>query len=160
MCLRVYLEAHRAELHLGDRLVPIPTLRRCGQADDIASFHFTEDALELDSGEVMTLVDDDLAIARDEISHRFPPNEALDHGYVNAAGRRTLRAGNLPDVLWVNAEKKSKLRKPLIEQRPTVDQNQCAARWGRDEIGADDRLANSRRCDENAGVVREQRLRG
>src|SRR5579859_2749674 len=45
----------------------VAPLRRCCQSDDVARLHFAEHALELHRGEVMALVDDHLAVARDEV---------------------------------------------------------------------------------------------
>jgi hypothetical protein len=65
--LRVDPEAHGAQLHVGDWMMAVPALGRCREPDDVASFHFAEDTLELDGCEMMTLVDDDLSVPCDQI---------------------------------------------------------------------------------------------
>ena len=65
--LHVDLEAHRAELHLRDRVMAVAALRCRCQPDDVARLDLAQDALELDRRQVMALVHDDLSVVSDEI---------------------------------------------------------------------------------------------
>jgi hypothetical protein len=73
----------------------VAALGRCGQADDVPRLHLLQDALELDSWEVMALVDDDLTVLRDEIRDGVLANETLDHRDVDLSCRRSLGTPNL-----------------------------------------------------------------
>ncbi len=78
--LRVDLEANRAELHLGDGVMAVAELRRCGETQDVAGSNFAGNALKLDGWKVMTLVDNELAIVGYEIRDGALAHEALEHG--------------------------------------------------------------------------------
>ncbi len=84
--LRVDLEAHRAELHLGDGVVTIAALRCRRQSDDVASLHLAQDSLELHRRNMVTLVDDDQPVPRHDVSHRVAVHQALSVGF----GRPTI----------------------------------------------------------------------
>ena len=155
--LGVHLEAHRAELHLGDRMMTVAPLRRRGKPDDVPGLYLAKHALELHRGEVMALVDDHLTVAGDEIGDGVLAHEALDHRDVDAARGRALRTSDLPDLLSIEAEEQRELRQPLIEKGLSMDEDQRAARSRCDEVRADHRLADARWRDEDACVVREQR---
>lgn len=70
-----------------------------------------------------------------------------------------LPSGDLPDVPPVQSEEERELSEPLVQQRPTVNEDQGAARARGDEVGADHRLAHAGRRDEHACLVGEQRAR-
>ncbi|HEX4454663.1 MAG TPA: hypothetical protein VH143_27575, partial [Kofleriaceae bacterium] len=84
--LRVDREAHRPELHLQDWMVAVASLGRRGQADDVARLGRGDDALVRDRGDVVALVNDDVAVARDKLGEVFPSRKGLDHGDVDVAG--------------------------------------------------------------------------
>jgi hypothetical protein len=113
---RVDLEAHGTEVHLCDRVMPVAALRRRREPNDLPGLRLTQDALELHGRQVMTFVDDDLPVARDEIGDRVLLHEALDHRHVHATRRCAPRARDLAHFLAVDAEKESKLREPLIQK--------------------------------------------
>lgn len=96
-------------------MVSVAALGRCGQADDVPRLYLTQDALELDSREVMALVDDDVAILRDEIGDGSVANETLDHRDVDLSCRRSLGTPNLADGVRLDAEELRQLRDPLVE---------------------------------------------
>jgi hypothetical protein len=89
---------------------------------------------------MVALVDDDLPIARHEISNGLLAHEALDHGDVDPTGGVALSTTDLPDRLDVDSEEESELRAPLVEQRLPVHQDQRAAGTGGHQIDAHDGL--------------------
>src|SRR5207249_6221529 len=114
-----------------------------GQADDVAGLRLREHAFERDGREVVALVDDYLAVVRDDILNLLLVDEALDHRDVELAIPGFLARSDLPDLLRLDAQEERQLRQPLVEKRPSMDQDQRAAAPFRNEIRADDRLADS-----------------
>src|SRR5439155_18226980 len=83
-------------------------------------------------------------------------DETLDHRHVQPAVGSVLAGTNLADGFRSEAQEHGQLGNPLIKERLPVDQDACAARSGGDQIGTDDSLADTRRCDQDADVVAEQ----
>ena len=159
LALRVDGEADRPELHLGDRVVPVPTLRRRRQADDVAGLHLGEHALERDGGQVVALVDDHVAVARDEVVDLVPcaPGSGSSRrraGRSACACRR--RSGRSPSARYRGT---ARAARPTGRAGAGGGRGRACCGPLRDEVGADDRLADAGRRDEHADVVREQRAR-
>ncbi len=116
-CLRFCsdLEAHWAELHLRDGLVPVTTLGRSRESNDVAGPDLAENALELDGRDMVALVNDDLTEVCDDIGNGALSNEALDHRHVQPPRWRAPRAGDLADLFRIDTEEESELSEPLIE---------------------------------------------
>src|SRR5262245_61396965 len=72
-------ETDWAELHLGAGVVSVTPLRRRREVDEVASLGLGEYALEGHRWQVVALVDDDLAVLRDEVFDGALPDEALNH---------------------------------------------------------------------------------
>ena len=149
-------KAHRAKLHLGDRVKTIPPTGRGRQAGQEACLHLRQHPLEGHGGDVVTLIDNYVAVGRHQIVDAVQPDETLDHRHVQAAVGGVLPGANLADGLGSEPEEHGQLGNPLIEEWLPVDQDECAARSGCDQIGADDGLADTRRRDQDADVVTEQ----
>ena len=123
LALRVDGEADGPELHLRDGMVPITPMRSRRQADDVAGLRLREHALERDGWEVVALVDDYLAVVRDDILNLLLADEALYHRDVELAIPGFLARSDLPDLLRLDAQEERQLRQPLVEKRPSVDQD-------------------------------------
>src|SRR5260370_15500320 len=156
----VHSEADRPELHLGNWMVPITALRCCGEPHDIARLHLRQHSLERDRRQVMTLVDDHVPIAADEIVDVISVDETLDHRHVKAAVWFALAASDATDLLLIDAEEHCQLRDPLLEKWLAVNDDQSAATAFGDQIGAEHGLADAGRSDEHSGIVHEERSSG
>jgi hypothetical protein len=157
LTLRVHREAHRPDLHSQDRVVPIAAVGRGREAQDVAGTHLTKHTLERNGRNVVALVDDDVSVAGHDVLDTSLPDEALDHRDVQPAVGLPLTAADLPDFLLPEAQEHRQLRDPLVEERPTVYHDQGASSSLGDEVRAQHRLADARRCDEHAGFVLEKR---
>ena len=60
-----------AELHLGDGLMPVSPLGSGGQAYEVTRLHLGEYALEGHRRQMVTLVDNDVSVAGDEVPQRL-----------------------------------------------------------------------------------------
>jgi hypothetical protein len=67
LALGVDGEPHRAELHLGDWMEAVPPTRCGRQASDEARLDLGEHSLEGHGRDMVTLVDDHVAIRRDKV---------------------------------------------------------------------------------------------
>jgi hypothetical protein len=105
---------------------------------------------------VVTLIDNYVAVCRHQIIDAVQPDETLDHRHVQAAVGGVLPGTNLTDGFGSEPEEHGQLGNPLIQERLPVDQDECAARSGGDQIGTDNGLADTRRRDQDADVVTEQ----
>jgi hypothetical protein len=94
-------------------------------------------------------------VARNPIVNRSLADKALNHGYVESAVGSAFAATDLTDAALIDAEEHRQLRDPLVEERLPVNEDQYATRTLRDQVGAEYRLANAGRTNENADVVRE-----
>lgn len=116
-----------------------------------------EHTFERDRGKVVTLVDDHVTVVGKDVVGGFRAHEVLNHRNVELTVWATFACTDLSDVSWIDAEEDRELRDPLIQQRLPVDKDQRATGPRRDEIGADDRLTDARRRDEDTDVMREDR---
>ncbi len=146
-------ETHRAKLHLGDRVKAVPPARRGRQPCDEARLYLGQYSLERHGRDVVALVDDHLAISRDEVGEATQPHETLDHRHIQAPVGRVLAGADLADSLGGQAEEHGQLGNPLIEERLTVDQHERAPGSRCDQIRADYGLAHAWRHDEQTDVL-------
>jgi hypothetical protein len=91
-------EAHRTELHLGDRVKAVSPARRGRQAGDETCLHFREHSLERCRRDVMAFVDNHMPITCDQVVDATNAHETLDHRHIELAGRSLLAGTNLPDA--------------------------------------------------------------
>jgi hypothetical protein len=103
----------------------------------------------------MTLIDNQMPVAGNPIVDCSSADEALNHSHVELAVRSAFAATDLTDAALIDTEEHRKLRDPLVEERLPVNEDQYATRTLRDQVGAEYRLANAGRTNENADVVRE-----
>ena len=102
---------------------------------------------------MVALVDDHVAVARDDVVHAPLADEALEHRDVQPTRRLALACTDLADRFRIEAEEHPELGHPLVEQRLPMDQDEGAPPACRHEVGPDHRLADARWRDEDAGVV-------
>ena len=105
---------------------------------------------------MMALVDDNLTIVGYEVCDGLLVDEALDHGDVDSPRRRPLAGANLANRLGVDRQKQGQLRYPLIDQWPTVDENQRVPLSRADQIGSDNGLSDAGRRDEQSRLLGEE----
>src|SRR5882724_2401641 len=88
-------ETHRPELHLGDRVKAVPPTRRGCQPGDETGLHLGEYSLEGHGWDVVALIDDDMAVRRDQVLDASGAHKTLDI----AISSRPLGAC-LPAPIW------------------------------------------------------------
>ena len=149
-------ETHRAKLHLGDRVKAVPPARRGRQPGDEARLHLGQYSLERHGRDMVALVDDHMAVRRDEVVDAPQAHETLDHRHIQAPSECMLAGADLADSLGGEAEEHGQLGNPLIEERLTVDQHERAPGSRCDQIRANYGLAHAWRRDEQTDVLAKQ----
>ena len=107
----------------------------------------------------MALVDDDVPVTQNEVADLTKPNQALDHRHVQPAVGLAFPAADSPDLSLLDTEEDAKLRDPLVEEGPTMDEDERAAASPCNEVGAKHGLSDAGRRDEDAHVVLQERSR-
>src|SRR5213594_2296716 len=90
--------------NLGDRMKPVSPAGPGSQSGDEARLHFPQDSLEGRRWDVVALVDDHMAVCRDQVVDATRAHEALDHRHVQRAGGRMLASTDLANRLGREAE--------------------------------------------------------
>src|SRR6266545_4428772 len=90
-----HAEPYRPALHKDDRMMTILPGWRSGQTRDISSLDLPHDLFEAESGNVMALVNDDLAVLDHIVLYFAVPMEALQQGHIDETGARHFSTGNL-----------------------------------------------------------------
>src|SRR5450759_1298425 len=99
---------------------------RGGQAGNVPRFDLSHDLFEAKGGNVMALVNYDVAILCDEVFD-FPfAMEALKQRHIDKARACDLPAGNLSYRLSWNVQKHRQSFAPLVQKLLAVKQNQRA----------------------------------
>lgn len=101
----------------------------------------------------MARVDDDMAILGNDVVDLVIPEKALDHRHVDPSRSLLLPAAHLPYRLGISPQEQRKLRAPLIEQRPAVDEDQRRQLPSRCHVGADHGLPEARRGNQHTEIV-------
>ena len=99
----------------------------------------------------MALVDDDVAVAAEQLAAIIPSREALDHRYVDSGHPFT--SADDADLRRLEAEEAREALDPLLKQRPTVYEHERAARAASDQTDGHHRLARSGRSDQHSGLM-------
>src|SRR5690349_18849955 len=89
---------------LRNGVVPVTTLRSRRQADHVARLRLGHHALERDGRQVVALVDDDLAIVREDVLDPLLADEALDHRDVEPAVPGFPAGPDLADLLRLDSQ--------------------------------------------------------
>jgi hypothetical protein len=140
-------------------MMTVSPLRRGRQSQQKPCLCLGQHALEGNGGKMVAFIDDDVPVVRDEIVNAILAHQALNHRDVEPSVRLTLTAADLSDILIGNTKKHRKLRNPLLEQRLSVDENQCVAGALRDEIGPENGLADAGWADKDAAIMRKDLAR-
>jgi hypothetical protein len=101
-------------------MVSVAALRRRGQSGDGACGEITQQAFDREGWDVMALVDDDVAVAREV--EAFAAGQRLDHRDVDAAGARGL--GWRSDLIGRDLQELGQPADPLLKQRATVHEHE------------------------------------
>lgn len=80
----------------------------------------------------------------------------MDHRHVKPASGLVFAAADLPDLLGRQTQKVSQCGDPLVEQLAAVNDHERVHLALRNQIGADDGLAESRRSRQDARVMPQQ----
>ena len=104
----------------------------------------------------MALVDDDMAVIRDHIGDDTLPNQALHKGDIDVAGGFLLPTADDADLVRRNIQKNLETRQPLIENLPTMDEDQRIPIARCDHLCGDNGLAECRSCCQHPNVVLEK----
>ena len=113
--------------------------------------------LEAPRRQVVTLVDDQVAVVGQAVLDDTFPDETLDNGDVEQSGRPGLASADSTDRLWGQVEERREALDPLLEQRTPMHKHERAYTALCDEPGGDHRLAKRRRGGQHAGVVSQHR---
>ena len=92
---RVDTMPYLAALHEDDRLVTVLSRHRRRKAEYKLRLRPPGHKFEARRREMMTFVDDEMPVIRDEIRYLAPPREALDQGDVDDARRSAASAANV-----------------------------------------------------------------
>ena len=155
---RVDAMPDRSALHEDDRMVTVLARDGRRQPDDESGLGLARDLLEAVRRQVMTLVDDQVAVVGHAIIDDALPDEALNDRDVEQSGRPASPAADATNRLRGHAEERRESLDPLIEQLTPMDEHQRVHAALGDEPRGDDRLAERRRGGQHAGVVRQHRV--
>src|SRR5713226_4838605 len=123
LALGVNEKADRPEMHLEYGVMPVPTMRCCGQPQDVSGLHLREHTLERDCRYVVALVHDHMSIRRDPVIHATLANQALKHRNVQRGVVPALPTSDPSDLRLVDSEKHRQLSDPLVEERTAMDKD-------------------------------------
>ncbi len=134
----------------------ITPLRASREADEVAGLGLGKDPLERHRRHVVTLVHDHLSVTGDEVVDASRAHQALDHGHVESPIGLALSAANLANVRFIEAKEYQKLRHPLIEDLPAVNQDEGTRGALGHEVRSNHCLSDAWGSDEDAGVVPQE----
>lgn len=146
--------ADRAALHEDDRLMPILARYRGGQPENEPRLRSPRDKLEARRGQVVTFVDDEMAIIANKVGDFSAPHEALDQRHIDHASRLAFASPDRPDELRVNVEERLQSLDPLLHQFLAMDEYQRIDAASRDQVCGNHRFAERRGRRQNAVVMR------
>ena len=153
--LRVHAVAHRPALHENNGMVAVLAFHGRRQPDDEPRFGPARHLLEALRGEVMALVDDQLAIVSDLVGNHALVDQALNEGDVDPPVRPSSPAVDAADRAGRQTEESRQPFDPLVEQLLPVHQHQRAHAALGDEPGRDHGLPEGGRGGEHSGLMRQ-----
>src|SRR4051794_36666579 len=124
LLLRIYTMTNRSALHHNNRVMPVFPLRSRGKPGDVSGLHLPKNLLEADSRNVMTLVNYNVAVARDEIVHHSVTVQTLNDRHVEKAPRSPASRTNLADFFNRKAKEGGEPLTPLVEELTAVNEYQ------------------------------------
>ena len=158
--LRADAVAHRAALHEDDRMVAVLPRDGGRQPQHVLRPRPPRDLLEAVRGQVVALVDDEVAVVGHAVVHDALAHQALNERHVELPVGLRFPPPIRPIRLRGSTEKRRQALHPLIEQLLSMHEHQRVDAALGDQPRGDDRLAEGGRGGQHTGVVRQQRVRG
>ena len=106
---------------------------------------------------VVAFVDDDVAVAADQLVKVIAARECLDHCDVDPSRQSASASAESPDRLRCDVEELAEPLDPLLDERLAVDEDQRGAPSTGDEVRSEHRFAPARGCAEDADVMLQKR---
>jgi hypothetical protein len=113
-----------AALHRDDGLVTVSPVGRCGETCDVSGREGREHALDLNGGDVVALVDHDMAVSADEVVEIIAASERLDHRNVDLPREPASAGAHSANRLRREAEEFAEPFAPLFDQRFPVNEHE------------------------------------
>ncbi len=145
LCPRVHSMPDRSALHEDDGMVPVLACNGRRQPYDESGLGWARAQLEAVGRQVMTLVNDQMAVLGHAVINHALPDETLNDGDVEQPGRPASAAANATNRLGGHAEERREPLDPLVEQLTPMDDHERAHAAPGDEPGGDYCLAKRRR---------------
>ena len=158
--LRARPEPHRTALHEHDRMVAVLARHGRRQPQHVLDLRPARDLLEADGGEMVALVDDEMAVVGDDVVHLVAAHEALNDGNVYDACGLAPAAADLPDGGGGQIQERPEPRDPLVHELAAVNQNEGVGSAGGQQRCRDDCLAERGSRRQHAGVMLQQGIGG
>src|ERR1700693_6350895 len=96
----------------------------------------------------MAFIDNDMPVVGDQIGDDALSNQALHEGDIDVAAQLLLPAMDDTELVRSDIEEGLETRRPLVEELPAMDKDQCVPISCRDQFRGNDGLAESRgRCE-------------
>lgn len=149
---RVDPVAYGSALHEDDGMMPILAGDGGLQSENETPPGAPGHLFEADSGQMMTFINDQMAVSSDDIVDLAFSDQALDQRHIDDARRLALAAANPADVFRIDFEKGSQAFHPLIEQCATMDKDERVALTLGNQRGSDHRFTK-RGCRGKHAVV-------
>src|SRR5450631_4290942 len=121
--LGIHAMTHRSALHEDNRMVAILPGHGRGQSQHISRFGAPRDQFEAKSGQVMTLIHDEMAVASDLIRHLRLADETLYQSNVDSSRGLTATAADGTNVIDTHRQKLPQALDPLLQQFLAMHQN-------------------------------------
>src|SRR5579864_5982306 len=147
-------------LHEDDRVVTVLACHRGGQPEDEARFCLPRHLLEAVRRDMVTFIDDEVAVIGHKIVDDALADQALNQGDIEQPGWSPSTAADAADRFRGEAQKGGEALDPLIEQLPSMDEDERVYATRSDEPRGDHGLAEGRGGGQYAGVVPQNGVRG
>ena len=120
----IHTKPDRPALHHDDRVVSVFSNRGGRQAENVPALDPFEHLLEGESGNVMALIHDDMAVFGDQILHSPSTIQALEDRDVDVPCPAVRSPSDPAHRIRRQSQKGGQLLLPLIHELPSVDQHQ------------------------------------
>ena len=149
---------HGTALHEDDGMVSVLPRHRRGQAQDESRLRAADDLLEAVRRQVVTFIDDHLAVVAHAVVHHTVANEALNDGHIEQPGRCVAAAADSTYRLCRHVQEGRETLDPLVEQLPPMHEHQRVDAALCDEPGGHHRFPESCRRGQHTGFVLQHRV--
>ena len=153
-----YSVPNGAALHEDDGVVTVLARDGRRQPRNESRLGLAGHLLEAPRRQVVTLVDDQVAVVGQAVLDDTLSDKTLDEGDVEQSSRPGLAAADPTDRLRREVEERGQALDPLVEQLTPVHEHERIHAALCDEPGGDHRLAKRRRGSQHTGVVRQHRV--